>query len=184
MKWVVRIFGLIIGLFAIAAVAGFFSSPIATAERSVDVFSQAEDVFPYLSDLDDHGAWSPWHTAETREEYIVGGSDEGVGQQAAWTCSHSECLEGTEEISVIHYPEFVQSGVNLAGRSADATYALMSGENTDGSLTILIKIDLHTGDFPYVQRLFKFKEQQALEARLDAGLSRLNALIEADGKLE
>jgi len=182
LKWVLRIFGSIIGLFALAALAGFFASPNVSVERSIDVFAQPEDVFYYLENLEDHYNWSPWHNEETVDEFIVGGADSGVGQRAAWTCSSTDCLPGTQEISVLQYPEFVQAQLNLGGRSADATYALMSGENSDGSLTILFKVDMQIGDFPYVQRLFKFRERAAMEQRLDKALDDLTVLIKEDGK--
>lgn len=181
MKWVVRIFGSIIGLFALTAIYGVFQSPSLSVERSVDVFAQPDDVFIYLESLEDQGIWSPWYSADSIGEFIVGGSEEGVGQKAVWTCATTECLPGTQEISVIQYPEFVQASLNLDGRPADATYALMSGENSDGSLTILMKIEMDVGGFPFVQRAFKFRERRAMEQRLDRGLANLVALIQQDG---
>ncbi len=182
MKWVIRIFGSIIGLFAIAAIIGFFVPSIITVERSKDIYSQPEDVFDYLSDLDNHEVWSPWRQGSEFQDYIVGGGDEGVGQQAVWTCIDVNCQAGTQEITVLQYPEFVQTELNLDGRSAEATYALMAGENSDGSITVLIKVDLDIGNFPYVQRLFKLRDRSDLETRLDQSLASLVKLIQEDGK--
>lgn len=182
MKWVIRIFGSIIGLFLLAALIGFFSSSTVSIERSKDIYAQPDDIFEYIADLENHAAWSPWRYGESFEDYLVGGGDGGAGQQAVWTCQSPLCQPGTQEISVVHYPEFVQAHVNLDGRSADATYALMSGENSDGSVTILIRVDMDVGGFPYIQRLFKFREQAELTSRLDDALESLVDLIRADGK--
>lgn len=184
MKWVIRIFGSIIGLFFLAAIIGFFNSPIVTVERSKDIYAQPDDIFEYIADLENHAAWSPWRNGESFEDYLVGGGDGGAGQQAVWTCQSSLCQPGTQEVSVVHAPEFVQAHVNLDGRSADTTYALMSGENSDGSVTLLIKVDLDVGEFPYVQRLFKFREKAELTDRLDNALESLVDLARADGKAE
>ena len=180
MKWVIRTFGTIIGLFVLAAVAGYFMSPTIEVERSTQVYGDPEDIFTYFSDLEDYQAWSPWQGQNSHEEYVVGGADEGVGQQAAWNCMEAGCLPGTQEITIIHYPEFVQASLNLDGKDADATYALMPAENNDGSVTLLVKVDLHIGDFPYVQRLLTFNQKADLEYRLDTALSRLTSLINQD----
>lgn len=184
MKWIIRILGSIIGLFVLAAIGGILTSPLISVERSADIFAQAEDVFPYLSDLENQAVWSPWHGEGEVERFIVGGADEGVGQRAAWTCEARGCVPGTQEITVSQYPKFVQASLNLDGSAADATYALMSGENKDGSLTILFKVDLYMGDFPYIQRLFKFRERAAMEKRLDQALADIIALIKADGNAD
>ncbi len=180
MKWIIRIFGAIIGAFVLAGVIGSFMPKDISVERSIQVYGQPEDIFRYFSDLEDYQAWSPWQGTNTLEHYVVGGADEGVGQRAAWECSEIGCLPGTQEITIIHYPEFVQANLNLGGKDADATYALMTAENNDGSVTVLVKVDLNVGGFPFVQRLLTFNQKSDLENRLDAALLRLKGLIKED----
>lgn len=155
-------------------------SPNIEVERSVQAYAEPEDIFSYFADLEDYQAWSPWQGNSSHEEYIVGGSDAGVGQQAAWNCTDIGCLPGTQEITIIQYPEFVQTKLNLAGRDADATYALMPAENNDGSVTLLVKIELDVGGFPFIQRILTFNQKADLENRLDSALLRLTNLIDAD----
>ncbi|NNE57814.1 MAG: hypothetical protein HKN36_06865 [Hellea sp.] len=181
MKWLFRIFGVIIGLFLLSVFVGLFISSNLSVERSSEVYAIPEDVFPYLSDLESHAIWAPWQGPNNEDKYLVGGSDEGVGQQAVWTCDDEDCLPGMQEITVIQYPEFVQAELNLNGRPINATYALMGDENNDGSVTVLLKVDMEVGGFPYVQRLFKFQERKALSNRLDLALVQLETLLKADG---
>jgi len=181
MKWLFRIFGLIIGLFLLSGLVGFFISPNVSVERSAEVYAIPEDVFPYLSDLESHAIWAPWQGSNNEEKYLVGGANDGVGQQAVWTCEDEDCLPGMQEITVIQYPEFVQAELNLNGRPLNATYALMGDENDDGSVTVLLKVEMQVGGFPFVQRLFKFQEKKALSNRLDLALSQLETLLIADG---
>lgn len=180
MKWVIRIFGTIIGVFVLACAIGFFMPKEINVERSIQVYGQPEDIFPYFSDLEDYQAWSPWQGENTLSQYIVGGADEGVGQRAAWECSEVGCLPGTQEITIIQYPKLVQANLNLAGKDAGATYALMTAENSDGSVTLLVRVDLNVGGFPFVQRLLTFNQEADLERRLDAALVRLKNLIKED----
>ncbi len=165
-----------------AAIAGYFASSTLSVERSVVVYAQPDDVFSYLADLEDYQAWSPWQGERGHGDYIVGGSAYGVGQRAAWTCNDVTCLPGTQEIQVVHEPEFVQADLYLDGLTAKATYALMLSETADESLTILVKIDLDAGGFPYVQRLLTFNRKRAMQSQLDRGLSRLENLINEEMK--
>ena len=179
MKWFIRITLLIIGSFGLAAAAGYFISPKFEVQRSIDVYAIPEDVFPYLANLETHEFWSPWHDGDGHQGFQVSQLDEGVGQTSAWICDSETCLPGTEEIITAQYP-IVQTDLNLDGRVATADYALMA-ENNDGSTTILIRVEKELGGFPYVQRLFKFKEEAALEERLDRALAQLSELLIEDG---
>ncbi len=178
MKWFIRIILLIIGAFILAAGAGYFISPQINVERSTDVFAMPEDIFPYLENLDSHEVWSPWHGGERHSGFQVSQSNESVGQTSAWICQDENCLPGTEKIMAVQYPAYVQTDLNIDGQAARATYGLAT--NSDGSTTILIGIEKELGGFPYVQRLFKFREVSALETRLDRALSQLTDLLKAD----
>jgi len=183
MKWVIRIFLLIIGGFVLAAGAGFFMPSEVKVQRTTDIFAMPEDVFPYLSNLESHEVWSPWHDGESHKGFVVNRQEEGVGQQSVWICESDRCIPGTEEIKLVEYPSYVQSDLNLNGKLASATYGLLS-DNADGSTTIFFEINKDVGGFPYVQRLVKFQEVSRLEVRLDRALAQFSSLIEADGLVE
>lgn len=170
---------LIIGAFILAAGAGYFVSPEIKVERSTEVYAMPEDVFPYLANLESHEIWSPWHDGNRHNGFQVSQTDEGVGQTSAWICQSADCLPGTEKIVVAHYPSYVQTNLNLDGLAAKAVYGLE--DNGDGSMVILLGIEKELGGFPYVQRLFKFKEVSALETRLDRALEQLSELLVEDG---
>lgn len=183
MKWVIRIFLLIIGGFALAAGAGYFVSPEISVKQTRDIFAAPEDVFPYLSNLESHEVWSPWHDGESHKGFIVSDSDREVGQQSVWICDTNSCIPGTEEIKLVQFPQYVQTDLNLDGQMGTATYGLLD-ENIDGSTTILIEINKDIGGFPFIQRLVKFRQKAAMEARLERALEQLTALIEADGMVD
>lgn len=183
MKWVFRIFLLIIGGFALAAGAGYFVSPDVSVKRTIDTFAVPEDIFPYLANLESHEVWSPWHDGENHKGFIVSASDREIGQQSVWICETENCIPGTEEIKLVHFPQYVQTDLNLDGRAATATYGLLN-ENDDGSTTILLEVNKNVGGFPYIQRLVKFRETTSIEARLDRALGQLVAMIEADGLVD
>ncbi len=183
MKWVIRIFLLIIGGFALAAGAGFFMPSEVTVQRTADIFAMPEDIFPYLASLESHEVWSPWHDGESHKGFVVNRTEEGVGQQSVWLCESEDCIPGTEEIKLVEYPAYVQSDLNLNGKVASATYGLMS-DNADGSTTLFFEVSKDVGGFPYIQRLMKFQEVSKLEVRLDRALTQFSALIEADGLID
>lgn len=170
----------VIAVFSVGAAIGFFLPAVKSVERSTQINATPYAVYPYLSDMNDFEVWSPWKSDAADYEYLVGGAENGVGQRAAWTCESRDCLSGMQEVLVMQPPEFVQTELYLQNDRADATYAIMRDENFDDRVTVLVKVDLDVGDFPYIQRLFRFRRDQQLARRLDEGLARLKAFAEAD----
>lgn len=178
MKWVFRVTALIMLMFIGLCIAGYFMAATQTIERSIQVEAYPEDVFPYINDLQNYSAWSPLYAAIPDAQIIYGGADEGIGQSMVWQGSNGPFPQGSQEITQSQIGEFVQVAVNLAGRPATATHAILPSE-TGEFVTVLTKSEIELGGFPYLSRISAKFIQSDREAQFDESLKRLKTIVEA-----
>jgi len=179
LKWVFRIILLILVAFAGLIAYGLFLPAQQAIERSVQVEAFPEDVFPYINNLRSYDRWSPLYAAIADGEMIFGGADEGVGQSMAWQRSGGNFPYGSQEITQSQSGEFVQVNVNLAGREATATHAILPDGSGD-FVTVLTKSEIDLGGFPYFGRVAGKMSQASREVQFDEGLARLKVIVEAE----
>lgn len=179
MKWFIRGIFLVIFLFIVTCIIGFFLPAIQTHERSAEINAYAEDVFLYLNDLHSYQEWSPLQPALKGANIIYDGPDMGVGQSMVWKGGTGEHSFGAQEILQSHELEFVQLSQNLAGREVTATHAILTQETGEGVI-VLTKTESALGGFPYLSRVRAKLKAGSANQDLDAALSRLKAISEAN----
>lgn len=177
MKWLLRGIGLIICLFVLTCIIGFFLPATQTVERSVEVDAYPEDVFPLINDLKAYSQWSPLHALLTEAETIYGGADSGVGQTMAWQKGTGAYPFGSQEITQSQPGEFVQVKVNLSGKLATATHAILPSPDGE-SVTVLTKSEIELGGFPYLERVRTKIRSGGLNSQFDNSLMRLKTISE------
>ena len=177
MKWFLRGIFLVIFLFVVTCIAGFFLPAIQTHERSAQINAYAEDVFAHLNDLHSYHEWSPLQPALKGANVIYDGPDMGVGQSMVWKDGSGEHSFGAQEILQSSDLEFVQLSQNLAGRELTATHAILTQGSGEGVI-VLTKTETALGGFPYLSRVRAKLKSGNANQELDAALSRLKALSE------
>lgn len=178
MKW---FFSIILGIFALflgVCLVGFFLPETLSVERSSTVEAYAEDVFPYLNDLDNYRGWAALDKRLDNTTIVSGGSEEGVGQKQIWQEGPAGFEFGSREIVQSQSNEFVQIDVNIMGRAISVTYAIF--DNGDGTVTVLSKREMEQPGFPYLGRIKNMRRNSGLTEDLDASLSRLKLLVESN----
>ena len=178
MKWLLRGIFLIFILFGAVIAAGYFMSPVQSIERSIEIEAYPEDVFPFINNLQAYSQWSPLYAQITDAQIIYGGADEGIGQTMAWQGSVRAYPFGSQEIIESQAGEFVQVKVNLAGRDATATHAILPLTNGEG-VTVLTKSEIELGGFPYFDRVRTKMRQGWFDDQFDQSLMRLKTISEA-----
>ena len=179
MKWFIRGILLVILLFLGICIAGFFLPAVQTSERSVEIKAHDEDVFARLNDLRSYEQWSPLQPALQGANIIYDGPDMGVGQSMVWKDGSGEHSFGAQEILQSSDLEFVQLSQNLAGRELTATHAILTQGSGEGVI-VLTKTETALGGFPYLSRVRAKLKAGAANQDLDAALSRLKAICEAN----
>jgi len=168
----------IFGLFIAACIAGFFMPATLSVERSLKLEAYPGDVFPYLNDLRLYKDWSALDQKIGNTTLIQGGAETGVGQSQIWQNGPDDLEFGTREILQSQENEFVQIRLNISGHDTTTTHAIF--DNEDETITVLSKRELPQPGFPYLARLRTLRVKPNLEADLDAALSRLKILVEAN----
>jgi len=177
MKWLLRIIFVIFLIFGAVIVAGFFMPATQLIERSVEVDAYPEDVFPILNNLETYSQWSPLYAQISDAQLIYGGADEGIGQTMAWQGSEGAYPFGSQEIIQSQPGEFVQVKVNLAGRDATATHAILPLADGE-SVTVLMKSEIELGGFPFLERVRSKLRQGWYDEQFDQSLVRLKTISE------
>ena len=177
MKWLLRGIFLIFFLFAGIVTAGYFMSPVQSIERSIEVEAYPEDVFPFINNLQAYSQWSPLYALISDAQIVYGGAEFGNGQTMAWQGSEGPYPFGSQEIIQSQASEFVQVKVNLSGRIATATHAILPLEDGSG-VTVLTKSEIELGGFPYLERVRTKLRQGWFDNQFDQSLIRLKTISE------
>ena len=179
MRLFFKIIGAIFLLFLALVIGGYFASPTLTVERQIYIDAPAEDIFPYLNDLELFAQWSPWTAGRPDVSYVYGDAIDGVGASVMWRSSDAvNAAISSQEIISSQAPEFVQSTLLLNAEPASVTYALLPDEAGD-SVGVFIQFEKDAGGFPYMQRLLKRGDKASLSRDFDAALLRLKTILEA-----
>lgn len=178
MKWLLRGIFLIFILFGVVITAGYFLPAMQSVERSIEIEAYPEDVFPFINNLQAYSQWSPLYAQISDAQIIYGGADEGIGQTMAWQGSAGNYPFGSQEIIQSQVGEFVQVKVNLSGRDATATHAILPLASGEG-VTVLTKSEIELGGFPYLDRVRSKLRQGWFDAQFDQSLTRLKTVSEA-----
>jgi len=95
----------------------------------------------------------------------------------AWQGSEGAYPFGSQEIIQSQSGEFVQVKVNLSGRAATATHAILPLEDGNG-VTVLTKSEIELGGFPYLDRVRTKLRQGWFDKQFDQSLMRLKTVSE------
>jgi len=177
MKWLLRGIFAIFLIFGAMIVVGFFMPATQLVERSIEVDAYPEDVFPFINNLQAYSQWSPLYAQIADAQIIYGGAEEGIGQTMAWQGSEGNYAFGSQEIIQSQAGEFVQVKVNLSGRDATATHAILPLASGDG-VTVLTKSEIALGGFPYLDRVRSKLRQSWFDEQFDQSLMRLKTVSE------
>lgn len=177
MRWFFRAVGLIFLIFLGTMVAGYFSDERLTVERRITIDAVADDIYPYLNDLELAAQWTPWGASDgAAADPVYGATVDGAGARVMWRADDG--VINSQNIIASQAPEFVQATLVLSGEPASVTYALLPSEGTD-TVDVFINFEMNRGGFPYLQRLFKGGYAKGLERDFDAALMRLKTVVEA-----
>lgn len=158
-------------------VLGYFMPASQSVERSIEIDTYSDEVFPFLNNLESYSQWSPLYAQITDAQIIYGGADNGIGQTMAWQNSEGTYPFGSQEIIQSQSGEFVKIKINLSGREATTTHAILPLANGEG-VTVLTKSEIPLGGFPYFDRIRSKVRQGWLDSQFDQSLMRLKTISE------
>jgi effector-binding domain-containing protein len=131
MRWLKRLFLLLIGLIGAAVGAAFFLPNKAHLERNIVIDRPPAMVFGMLNGFRRFNDWSPWAGLDPNAINTRSGPEIGVGAKFAWK-GNSDVGEGSQEIKVSEPYSRIQILLNFGPMgSPHSTYTLVpEGEST------------------------------------------------------
>ena len=106
MKIIVKIFGVLVGLWLVLMVVGFFLPGHYRVERTTVIAAKPEAIFPYVADLKAWRQWGVWFARDPAMEVSYSPATTEVGAWSQWKSKSQG--DGKMTISSVHpYDDFV-----------------------------------------------------------------------------
>ncbi|MGF1600752.1 MAG: SRPBCC family protein [Thermosynechococcaceae cyanobacterium] len=169
---------------AILFLVGGYTIPSAVhVERSLHINAKPATIFPLVGDLAQWSKWSPWAELDPNMEMTLRGS--GKGQVLQWHSTNPSVGAGTQELTTIEPPNYVQSHLDFGDRGgADATI-LLTAEDDGTLVSWVLDADMRAGVPTLKQPLstyFGFFMDSLIGPDYETGLSNLKTLVEQASK--
>ena len=148
-----------------------------TFEESVPVDADTDDLYDQISEMTHIRTWGPYVSGLGLDETALTGAERGSGQIIDWRRSLPPFEVGTQKILAMTPPYYVQGEFLSTPYNGSFIYALNEGLPTD-KVTVLVRIDLDTGGFPFFKRVKLRLKKQAVHNELSQSLSRLKTISE------
>ncbi|MEA3274449.1 MAG: SRPBCC family protein [Pseudomonadota bacterium] len=122
----VRTAAIVMGtLFGLFILVGLLLPGQMQVERSVEISTAPEAIFPLVDDLRAFNRWSPWAKDTSNTRYSFEGPEAGVGARMTWSSDDPEVGAGSQEIIRSRQPEQVVFLLDFGPQgSADARFDL------------------------------------------------------------
>jgi uncharacterized protein YndB with AHSA1/START domain len=143
MKIIVKIFGVLVGLWLVLMVVGFFLPGHYRVERTTVIAAKPEAIFPYVADLKAWRQWGVWFARDPAMEVSYSPATTEVGAWSQWKSKSQG--DGKMTISSVHpYDDFVykmefidvgmvaQGGMRLTPAAGGSTRVSMTMEGDLG----------------------------------------------------
>lgn len=169
----------ILGLGAIALIAGFLLPSQVHVERQTLINASPEKVFDRISDFNAWSAWSPWANIDPNATLEIQGS--GVGQTMKWSSKNPNVGKGSQEITQLNAPHQLKTHLDFGemGKS-DVSFTLEPVEDKT-KVTWSFDSDMREG-VPLIKKpintFFGFFMDSMLGKTYEEGLSNLKTVVE------
>lgn len=176
-----KIISALVSVILLVFLGGFILPSQVHVERNIVINASPEKIFPVVSDLTAWQAWSPWAKLDPSMELAVSGSN--IGQTMRWHSEDPRVGDGTQEITAIDSPRYIQTHLDFGDRGvSDATFQLSPQSDVtlvSWSLDADMKDNVPVLKQP-ISTYFGFAMDSMVGKDYEAGLANLKALIEKD----
>ena len=144
-------------------------------ERQINIEASAEDIFPYLNNLQQFNKWSPWAKIDPQTRYIFDGPEAGVGAKMSWTSPDKTVGKGSQEIVESEMNSSVKTLLKF-GKN-DLSMATFKLTESSASTTVVWSFDINLSNT--ISRYFGLMMESWVGHSYEQGLTELKAVIEA-----
>lgn len=167
-----KIILIIVGIFILLILAGFFFPGKITIERSLTMKAPVEMIYDQVNNLRNWEQWSPWHKIDTamKLKYNI---PMGVGGSYEWTSDHPSVGNGKLTITDAKAFEFINTEMDW-GDQGTGTASFKFEENDEG---VTVTWDMHSdlGNNPITRWFGALMIKPSVTKAYDNGLADIAA---------
>lgn len=169
-------------LVLIAIVLGFVGPKSFDFNRSAIIPGSPEQVWPYVSSLQNMQLWSPWAEKDTAMVVEYTGTDGAVGSMSSWS-GNSDVGKGTQTITKLEPTSYTETEVQILGFLGGKFAGYLSLKDTTGGTFVTWGMK---GEHEFVGRIMGsiFNMDKMMSPVFDRGLTKLSELVAAAPKME
>lgn len=134
-------------------------------------------MYDELVEAENIRVWAPYLAGLGLENTALTGAEQGTGQVISWRRAQVPFETGVQEILAVTPPYFVQSRFASPPFEGSVIYAASQSLPSE-DMTVLVRLDLDAGDFPYFDRIKLKRYQSAIDDELLQSLTRLRTVVE------
>ena len=148
MRFLKRLFVLLILLIALAGVCGFLLPSKIHVQRSATIAAPINVVYEQVAVLENWERWSPWHKMFPETKYEYGSVSRGVGASYRW--SGQKAGTGTLRIVAAEENKSLNAEIDYGPRRVIESWKF---EPADGRVTVTWSLDANVGSNPVARYL-------------------------------
>lgn len=176
MRFVKGLFLALLGVIALALVAGLFLPGQAHVERSVTMNAPPAAIYPIVNGFGRFNEWSPWAGLDPKTTYTYTGPSTGVGAVMTWHSDDPNVGSGRQEIIAVEPDRAVTMKLDFGGSSPSQATMTFVPEGTGSRVTWAFDADF-TGH--YFDRYIGVLFDRFIGPDYEKGLAQLKTLVEA-----
>lgn len=146
-------------------------------ERSTPISAQADLIYDDIVDMERIRMWAPFLAGLSLGDTAITGAEQGSGQIINWRNAAEPFEIGSQHVLAVTPPYFVQSRFSSPPYEGGMIYALSESLPRD-DVTVLVRLDIDAGRFPFFNRVKLRLKQSAIEDELIRSLMRLETISE------
>jgi hypothetical protein len=175
MRLIVRVFGVLVGLWVLLLLVGFVLPGHFRVERATVIAARPSAVFPLVGDLRAWRQWGVWFKRDPAMQVNYSAATTGVGGWSQWTSKSQG--DGKMTISAVRSPEYFEYRMEFPDMGMVSVGTMTLAEVPGGTrVTMAMEGDL--GRSP-INRWFGLFMDRLVGPDFEGGLANLKTLGEA-----
>lgn len=177
MKFLKRLFFIVLGIIALLLIVALFVSKDMKASRDIVIYKPKSEVFDYIKMLKNQNNYSKWNKLDPNMKSEYRGTDGTVGFVSAWE-GNSEVGKGEQEITKIVEGERLETELRFIKPFESKASAIMTTTAIDSAHTkVTWSFDSKMSYPMNIMKLFMDMDK-AIGDDFSTGLSNLKAELE------
>jgi Polyketide cyclase / dehydrase and lipid transport len=174
-KLIIRIFGVLVGIWVLLMLVGFVLPGHYRVERSVVIAAKPAVIFPHVGDLRAWRDWGVWFKRDPAMQITYSPITNEVGAWSQWTSKSQG--DGKMTVSAVHVPDDFEYRMDFTDMGMVSHGTLVLSPAPDGATRATMAMEGDLGRNP-LYRWFGLFMGKLIAPDFDAGLANLKTLSE------